>query len=714
MPTKTLNLPDEFQVDGWGHKFAYAAWVPLTAKATSITSPAGFMVYGINPCCGGITVENAGHGYRTQEGAYALLSYGPDGHGSYLKSGTRYNAGVSNADEDTNAHYNSSGVNTTYAATYVQKDISLDASDASHPFQHIVRFKDRWQMQNDYDRYNPAGASCHPGFVINGYTAATDTTFGGVGEVRVGDVNGDGIPDLIIGDPGRSTDTGGFFVVFGTKNGFPDPLPLSSCNGVNCAEFDGTAAWNAPGNSVAIGDVNGDGIADILFSVTNQGYGYVGVVFGHTGAWNTTPQALNGAFLNGTKGFTINDSYVFSTNFQSVAAGNVNGDGVADIIIGDPKWGSNTADGGIYFANLPTNGQYIILGMPVSDYPSGVTWTFCTAGVSCSGTQSTDYLYNQTQIITNQGTTPLNIAATATQLVSDIENAATAGNDSLSGTYYQGGAYSTGGYIYARYNTPGTIGNSYILNPTHLTGASLIDDAVSNHLGRGVDGILQNGRVYVVFGQRCGGINSGFAACASSYTLSTSFINGANGVEYEGTVYRGMVGSSLTAGNVNGDGIADIAIGSGIYGGSCCINDQAFVIFGKRGNLLPVTTVITTSSSTCATVGSANGLIVGQTIYSSTLTAGTTITAIGTDSWRSRTSPFQPALPAPTAPARFRCGLRTRRWPPVLDTSSTARPALNSTPWAPATARLPWPPATLTATASPILSSGQDPPVITG
>ena len=207
-------------------------------------------------------MENAAHSNRSQTADYALLSYGPDGHGGYLKSGTRYNAGVSNVDEDADAHYSNAGADTGYTATYVQKEYSTYAgdSDASHPFGHIVRFKERWQMQNAYDVYRPNGLPCWPGFAINNYITGTAPGFSAV---AVGDVNGDGIPDLIIGS-GYNTGTDSIFVVFGTRSGFPDPLPLSSCNGSNCAELNGPGSLSFLGSAAAIADVNGDGIADII------------------------------------------------------------------------------------------------------------------------------------------------------------------------------------------------------------------------------------------------------------------------------------------------------------------------------------------------------------------------------------------------------------------------------------------------------------------
>ncbi len=92
-----------------------------------------------------------------------------------------------------------------------------------------------------------------------------------------GDVNGDGIDDLIIGasgaDPGGRVDAGESYVVFGrdTQRDFPPSFELASllpgAGGDGSAGFvlDGIDADDYSGCSVsAAGDVNGDGIDDLI------------------------------------------------------------------------------------------------------------------------------------------------------------------------------------------------------------------------------------------------------------------------------------------------------------------------------------------------------------------------------------------------------------------------------------------------------------------
>jgi autotransporter-associated beta strand protein len=178
------------------------------------------------------------------------------------------------------------------------------------------------------------------GFQISG-EAAEDGS--GTSVASAGDINGDGFDDLIIGaygaDPNGSR-SGTTYVVFGQEGGFAANLNLSSLDGTNGFQISGEAAEDLSGISVAsAGDVNGDGFDDLIIGAhladpngLSSGASYV--VFGHDGGFAAN---LNLSSLDGSNGFQISGEAAGHLSGVSVAsAGDVNGDGFDDLIIGAP------------------------------------------------------------------------------------------------------------------------------------------------------------------------------------------------------------------------------------------------------------------------------------------------------------------------------------------------------------------------------------------
>jgi hypothetical protein len=160
-----------------------------------------------------------------------------------------------------------------------------------------------------------------------------------------GDVNKDGIDDFVIGgygfDPPSRTNAGAAVVIFGKRTGWAH-LNLANFTSGNAGFWIwGAVAADTLGYSVSgAGDVNGDGAHDVVVgantastqSRTNAGMSYV--IFGHSNATAFSTVDLS-VLVSGSTGFRIigADGGDFSGDNLS-GAGDVNGDGYSDIIIG--------------------------------------------------------------------------------------------------------------------------------------------------------------------------------------------------------------------------------------------------------------------------------------------------------------------------------------------------------------------------------------------
>jgi len=183
------------------------------------------------------------------------------------------------------------------------------------------------------------------GFRITG-EAAGDTL--GASVSLAGDVNGDGFEDIIVGAKSNSAggnEAGAAYVVFGAAGGFSASVDASSlAAGVGgfriTGEFSGDYAGAAVG---AAGDVNGDGIDDFIVGATNAGAnGYNGAAFVVFGT-NGNPGGVDLGNLDGTNGFRLTgengDDYA---GFSVSSAGDFNGDGIGDLLIGAPGYDVGT------------------------------------------------------------------------------------------------------------------------------------------------------------------------------------------------------------------------------------------------------------------------------------------------------------------------------------------------------------------------------------
>ncbi|MCH8862539.1 MAG: FG-GAP repeat protein [Proteobacteria bacterium] len=189
------------------------------------------------------------------------------------------------------------------------------------------------------------------GFVINGVSA---DDLSGFSVSSAGDVNGDGLDDLIVGaglDDPNGTQSGASFVVFGKADG--GVVELSDIEaGIGGFVINGVSAGDQSGRSVSsAGDVNGDGLDDLIVSAfaddpngleSGASFLVFGKADGSAVELSDVEQGIGGFVINGVSAGDLSGISVSS-------AGDVNGDGFADLIVGAPTDSPNGTSSGASF-----------------------------------------------------------------------------------------------------------------------------------------------------------------------------------------------------------------------------------------------------------------------------------------------------------------------------------------------------------------------------
>lgn len=188
------------------------------------------------------------------------------------------------------------------------------------------------------------------GFLLDGEMPGDDS---GRAVASAGDVNGDGFDDLLVGayradGPGLD-DEGRVYLVYGTDAAMPASIELADVGGsVPGVAIEGE--WNNDYAGFAVagpGDLDGDGTDDIAIGAyggpggtSNAGRTYV--VYGGSSLPSTiwlddVEDSANAPYL----GIAIHGETSGDLSGRAIAgAGDVNGDGVADLLIGAPGWGT--------------------------------------------------------------------------------------------------------------------------------------------------------------------------------------------------------------------------------------------------------------------------------------------------------------------------------------------------------------------------------------
>jgi hypothetical protein len=173
-----------------------------------------------------------------------------------------------------------------------------------------------------------------------------------------GDVNGDGLADVIIAEEGRRSQVvARSYLLFGSEEGFVSPLALDTLDGSNGVELRGASRLGGTTQAVAAaGDMNGDGLDDVLV----QSGGLDVVLFGRTTGF---PAVMHVTGVAEGEGFLIGDTSSSTRGFNVAGLGDFNGDGFDDLALGSPYANDGAGRVHVVFGRSAESGRIIDLNL---------------------------------------------------------------------------------------------------------------------------------------------------------------------------------------------------------------------------------------------------------------------------------------------------------------------------------------------------------------
>jgi hypothetical protein len=389
-----------------------------------------------------------------------------------------------------------------------------------------------------------------------------------------GDVNGDGLDDVIVGSPapGLTIGIGSAYVVFGKASGAPvDVRSLGSAG----FRIRGIRTEDQTGQFVSgAGDVNGDGLADVALTGPDRRSVYV--VFGKASTGTVELGTIGAAGFRIDPGDDVHDIVG-----QVAGLGDTNGDGLSDLIVGLPvagREGNGRAfvvfgkrDAGAVDATALGAGGYRI-GNSSSHSSAGTGQSVAAAG-DVNGDARADLLIGAPGADNNVGGSGSVYVLFGQATAIDLDLASFTNGFRIDGKDVGHGAgWSVSGD--RDVNRDG--------RPDIVVGAAFGD----------FDGRTQAGSAYIVFGKsspatvRLGGLNPGQ-------------------VEIGGAHDYDLTGASVGLGDFDGDGRADALIGAPQTDGTNTDSGSAYVVLApvlpRELSLSPETATNTIGDQHCVT-----------------------------------------------------------------------------------------------------------------
>jgi len=385
----------------------------------------------------------------------------------------------------------------------------------------------------------------------------------GISVDSAGDFNGDGIDDVIIGDAKdntRGTDSGRAFIFFGQN---------SSNQSVLSADPDADVIFNTSaeddlfGKTVSsAGDFNGDGLGDVIvgapeygirfppFSAGNEGRAYI--FYGRS----TGDQLVLAADVIITGG---DDTDFFGESVAS--AGDFNGDGFGDVIVGATGTGSN--------GNFFNGSAHIIFGRN------------STSQLFLSANSGSDLILNGNDNGDEYG---LSVASAGDFNGDGLDDVIVGAYlDDNNGLSNSGSAFiffgqNPGSQLILRADTDADIildgqdandGFGFSVASAGDFNGDGFDDAIVGAYRDDNNGLTDSGSAFIFFGQN-----------STSQLLLRADVDA--DVILEGQRENGSLGAQVTAGDLNGDEFSDVMVTAAIGTFSSGSSGSVFIFYGQN------------------------------------------------------------------------------------------------------------------------------------
>jgi gliding motility-associated-like protein len=444
------------------------------------------------------------------------------------------------------------------------------------------------------------------GFVIPGIQASSKF---GAETKFVGDINNDGFEDIGVGvlntQINDSSQVGTTYVIFGSDIGFPASFDVTSLNGTNGFIFEGIRQYEGIGLSIAgVGDINGDGIDDLVIGASRFAEGSV-VLYGkpNGSAFNAV---MNRNDIDGSNGFIIVATGVSQQVNDLGALGDVNGDGYNDFIMGKAAGG----EAWVFFGrstNFPTriDASWLdgVKGFRISSYPNSLRTSYLVGGAgdinndgfndiivgdwsitNGSFIERTHLIFGKSTFTTLVNAEPLDgtngftIEHTGGSSLAFVGTLGDINNDGIDDFFSEQSA------IFGKDQTdpfPANIPLSSVTDRTYgfilpgtLTSASIGDvnlDGINDFIS------VSGSAAHVVFG----------STTVFPNPLNATTLDGNNGFVIEGLLASNIGRPVSGNGDINGDGISDFIVGDltpPLYTGA------VYVVFGGDHYAQPLNT----------------------------------------------------------------------------------------------------------------------------